>query len=496
LGIGQAVLVLDQKGLQLVDQGIGMQATLIAADPTGESLARGSSSIYQRFSDTDSEPDPDRSNPVSVGKQGQEFASLFGRPLRVLLFIMQGRSMDSPPMMTSRIEGVSDPVHFFRKPFQADPVPHLSPELKRNLLQPDVFDPLSFVVGPALTASAEALHLNLVADLPDTSFATFCQLFQSAAATAGASDLLGPECSKAGMVVKKDGSWVVLNPVKPVEASSMRVNRIGLGKLLRSMDKKGLVDLDDVASYLMSQEKDVRDVDIDGMYLQIVESPLGKKVVTMSQNPNALKIYGARTPSQREALASSGSVSLNSLTADQKRWLVDDVFNSVDGPAAKAMRPTGPRMPFQDPRGNLKTERTQVLANGIRPDGRLTFSLSVLKGYTAVDPDTGTSAFLTLPDLAGRLYQNEKPQMGTPVAFKTYLRSSMSTISLQFEVSEGYFMTRNLESIEPDRNSQAVAFDGIGDDDKKELQDILSKIRSTLGRMRITSGGFQTAPPP
>lgn len=497
LGIGQAVLIAYRNSVQMFSSGVGLQLKLLVADTNGASLASGSANVFQRIPQEAPAVEPDGSNPISVSERDSEFASLFGRQLRLNLPIMLGRTWDNLPTLFSRIKGVSGSVAFYSAPRQPAPVYRVSAELRRQLLQPETFDPLSFVVGDSLKAATESLHLNLVADLPDSSLAPFSQEFTGQGKHAGANDLLRFTCPKAGLQVKRDDSWVVLSPEKPEEAAALRVDRVGLGKVLRSIESKNLVDLDDLAGYAAAQEKSVKDVDLDGNYLQILAGPLGRRAIALNQNPNALKIYGARTPAQRAAISSNGSISLSSLTPEQVRWLTDDVFNSVDGPTLAGPKPNGAPPRQMVARDNLKSERTQILPNGIRPDGRLTFTVTAEKGYYGRDPETGASAFLTIPEIAARQFQKERPQFGTPPDYKTYQMASKSTITLQFDLGNGVSLSRSLDGVAFDPNSQAVAFNEIGSDAMKEIQDILGRIRSTMGGIHIQSGAnARQAPPP
>ena len=496
LGIGQAIMVIDQHGAQMAGPGVAMQVKLTVADTTGAPLASATVNVFQPIPEDVADPTPEGTNPVGIDKSGQEFAKLFARPLRVNVMVMQGRSVDRSATMYVRLPGVAESVGFYRAVSRPRATAPMSPELRNRLLHPEAYDPLAYVAGDALKASASALHLNLVADLPDSCFQAFCQMFESPAATAGATDLLKITCHEAGLRVDQTGSWAVISPTNPEEAAALRVNRVGLGKLLRSIDAAKSVNLDDLAAYVSQQEKDVTDVGIDGKYLQIVSGPLGRQAITMTQNPNALKIYGARTPSQRAAIAANGAVTLDSLTAEQKRWLVEDVFNSIDGPHRIAEAPRGPRI--DDRRGDIKSERTQMLPGGIRLDGHLSFKVSTEKGFNGQDPETSTATFLSTPEIAASLFQKEMPALGPPVDYKTYQAASRSTITLQFELAAGITLTRTLEDTEIDRDSQAVSYDNIASDSKKEIDDYLQRIRSVLKGMTIgsTTPPRRISPPP
>jgi len=493
LGIGQALLILSQSMGRVFGRGVGIQATIIVADTNGATLASGSTMLFRQVPDPSIHFSNDRENPISFGPLAKEMNAA----IQSQAF---GPGMDEMPRVMSQIPGVDGTVAFTSKISFGAPRKPLSADLRSKMLHPDLFDPLSIVVGEELTSASANLHFNLVADLPDSCAQHLESLAQGFNASVGAAALFNYHCPESGLDVQQSNGWVVISPSEPNAAEYQRVNRVALAKLIRALDEKGAVSIDDIATFALSQEKPVVPYDVDGKFLQTVCGSAGKKAVTALRQPDVLRIYGTLNSGQRAAMLASASISIDHMTVDQKKWLADDIFNSNDGPRLLENEASGPTPRGFDPNStpSVLDERTQILPNGIRTNGQLQFKTSVEQGLCGHEQASGLSGYVNCADIAARMYQKDRPELGTPIYYDTFRPATRQKVSFMFRLEPSVVLARNIESTSIDMNASEVSFDNLPTDTKKKVLEILDLIRkSPFASMTFNrQGGGRFSPPP
>ena len=501
LGIGQAVLILTRNDLGFRSTSVHFRATVIVADTKGQTLASGDSSPFEVMPDPQEDAKPDDSNPFSLSSKAQRFAKAAAE-------VNPNAGLTEMPRVRSFVKGLADPVTF--STFVNMGLHHapIESDMRAELLTPETADPLSLFVGEALSDAASALKLNLVADLPDASFGRMSRFFNESDKPVGASDFFKIQCPNFGLAVQTSTDWVTISPSEPIEAEGQRVNRAGLGHLLRSIDQKKILDLDDLAAFAVSEEKTVNPLDLDYWYLSTIGGSMGGKAAASLRTPYTLRIYATLTPTERSALAASGSIPLEALTQDQKHWLSEDVFYSFDGPNIRISSPPNAALPGASPRPirnrsfgpdlSLATERTQALPNGIPSNGVLNFKLTSSAGFYGHNVEHDVLAFLTAADLAAREFQNEKPELGKPLIYDTFQPASKSSVALKYDLAEGVSLSRTLENVKLNLASMPLAYQDLSDDTKKQIADILQLIReSPIATARILGPNtLRRTPPP
>jgi len=413
--VGQAILVLTPSPVtqEIASEVISFQAELIVANAAGETILSSSESLYKQLSDENFEVQSAGSDPITLSPIAREFSSI----AKIQPFFP---SSDERPSMFSQIGGLS--LRFMTKAQSGTPPRPISDELKSRMNQPETYDPLSLLVGEAFTSAATALHQNLVADLPDTCVVPLCRIFQLPNTAIGSNDLLKIYAPRIGLTAVQAGAWITVEPRKPIDAELHRVDRPALGKLLRSFEHQKTVLLEDLASFALHQAKAVEDSDLDGLYLITAGGSLGRSALSTLHNTDIVRIYGTLTSAERSAMESNGAISLEMLTNDQKRWLGDDVFSSLDGPQIREVGPAnaafgrpGQGRQFGPAAASIKEERTQFLPDGIRPDGKLAFQYATTAGLQGQSTQGSFTTFLSLADIATRMFQKERPELGTPI---------------------------------------------------------------------------------
>lgn len=119
-----------------------------------------------------------------------------------------------------------------------------SPEMIQKVIRPDQFEPLSFVLGPALAETARRRGHGLVANLPDI-------LMGEAEVRDGKVDLNELERRLALAAVRHDdtGPIELVVPGDPLRAREIRVDRHALASLASAVHAQGMLRLDDLANY-------------------------------------------------------------------------------------------------------------------------------------------------------------------------------------------------------------------------------------------------------
>ena len=499
LGIGQAFLVVNQGSARSVRPGIAMTVTLVVADTSGATLATGEITL---FSIAPSKPilkEADNSTPITLSPLAQEFARALGRS-------GGGMNLDEFPSIQSQIEGVKGTVVFYRKAGGTVPRKEVSQELRTLLLSPEIHDPFGITVGEAIRSASSILGVNLVADLPDSAFFSLMQNLQGSQKAVDSSHFLYKEIPQAGINVLNQKGWITMLPELPYQSQTHRADRDALGTLARAIDSKQVVTLHDLSAFALTQEKEVTDLDPDGVTLNLSNGTLGRAAIVALRNPNILRIYGSLTDLEKASMESSGSLSIESLTANQKKWLTEDTFNSFDGPR-KAVELDGSENPassfsssrrFSGPlTGSLDTERTQLLPDGIPDSGKLVFNFESEDGFVAKSTADGASKFVTTRDLAARLFQKEKPALGIPIQFDFFTPAKHVQLKFDFKFKSDVSLARTLEDQSVRTGAKSVAFDDLPASDKLEVREILDKIRnSSLAKMQIGSPSPRRRVPP
>ena len=498
-GISQAILVLNGNSIRLVRDGITFSATLAIADAKGASLAIGEASFTAT---TTVFRDPRislvKEDPLLLSPEDDQAVHAFGQAGTL-------PSIEEFPSMFFQVAGIKEPVALLNRiqvPVQRQ---QLSDSVWRTLINPDLRDPLDLYVGPTLTLASKSLKKNLVADIPDTAFFSMAQSLDRNLKSLSTTFVL-TEVDRAGINISANGGFLVGSPKNPLKASELRVDRPALAKLIKVSLTDHVPQLDAIGAYALTRTGNVGPFDIDGLYVRLTLGTVGQKVMTTLQNTLPVKIYASLTPLQRKSIEDEGSVSIANLNEQQRSWLADDIYNSTDGPrtpvelngnefSARPMRQRFAGMPSQE----VLTERTQLLANGLSIDGRLQLISQSTNGLWGHETTDGYEAFVTPTDLAARLYQKEKPAFGQPAQFDTFIPARRIDLRLHCQLSKVVFLERQLQGYELPQGSKPVAFSGLDNDLQKQVNDDLSKIRSSnISSMSIRGPRTQrrTTPPP
>ena len=368
----------------------------------------------------------------------------------------------------------------------------LSEPLRQWLVHPEDTDPEGLVPGDALTFAADSRQENLVADLPDSAFSALTERFSLGPVSV--TDLLQVVGPGAGLEIRQSPGWMTVAPRNPAEAARRRVNRATLGKLLRSLDAKHFLTLGDMAAFCLEQVKPLSIRDVDGILLLTISPQAGLKAMTTLDNPYPLRIYGTLTDGQKQAIRAKQTIQIADLTADQKRWLEFDVFNSDPELEVRGIARPDWAIGIPVP-GEFRAERTVVLPHGLPALGTLEVDVDESGAYLATDSSASMSAMVTANMLASERFQRERSDLaflGSPPNFDHFEPAKQITYRFRYQITPDVASTRTLTGMALESNSQSVAFEYLPSAFRAEVDRQLQLMRQTF-KSRV--GGNKVTPP-
>jgi hypothetical protein len=462
LGPGKAIVILE-SGRRSVS------ALIYVNDTNAKPLMKGRFSLIPKVADTQFEGLEKVEVPadgIALARAISEASSTGSR----------GRTM----MMSMLPEG---PISF--ESATATPAgAKLSPQLKQLILRPEEFEPLAQFVGPVVAGLSKSK--NLVAFMPDTSFDGLIRLV-TGELTSGR---LRKGLYEGGLeLVEKDG-WMVGKPTHPSHAIERRVNRIALGKLVRSMDEQGYATLMDLCNFAIAQQKRVGFGEVDAAYLMAASPGIARKAVDALAHPAVLRVYGTMSPAQRSNLAAGRKIKVGSLTFAQRQWLTEEIFQWWGGThvVGGMLRGNGD--------DGIQTERTELMPNGIPSGAPLSVQIAeepAVYGKTA----NGEEANIVTPaQLASHQYQNERSDMtnlGPPLVYETFTPAKKAIYSFAVELAPGYLFGHSADDVWVQKGGAAVPYDRLPAEIRDQTEKLLDRMRKAFGRME---GGRLIPPAP
>ena len=475
-GLGQAILVVRRLAS---GPDTSLRANLIVADGRGGTLGYGNST-YELASMVPKPPLSDHQTPIELGKLEKELLKAY-RKVFIHRGVMQASSMLLP--------GTKDWIGF-SKPFPDPPrTSDLSNMLVNTMLHPEKNDPLSLIPGEAIAKSADSLHLNLVADLPDTIYSRLLNLFRSEPEI-GTSELLNFYLARYGCLTEREENWLIISPARPNEMRTKQVNRIALGELLRSCRSNEGLRLDELSQMAVRQEKPVKSQDIDGLQIRVIFPELFEAAIEAFGRTDQLRILGTLTAAERSLMERNAPIPLGMLTPSQFNWLGDDVFNGessieIGGGNSNPFRPA-----------SISNERSQALADGIPREGTLKIEASSDNAILATNSLTGDTKDLTPIQLASELLEREYPTVGTAANFDRFLAGRAIHYRMHYDLVPKVTVDAEFRDSAFDMRRRAGALGELPSDILNRVQTVMAAVRKDAMFADRNSSKRQSPPPP
>ncbi len=388
------------------------------------------------------------------------------------------------------------------------PTPVLSPQWRERILNPDKFDPLSTVPSDLFLGAGDQRNEDLVACLPDSVLARAVGRARGNGITPG--ELFAEAQRSWELTVDEAEGWLVIRPRRLYAARTDRVDRLALGSMLRTLDAKGRLTLDDLAAYAFKQPENQGPGALDQMYMKLINPAIAEKefIRNLQGQRDILKLYGTLNQGQRQTLGSGRSLILGSLTGTQYALVTSLVYNSMDGPQIQgdrsALPPDAPigrrqqRMRIIDVSGLLH-ERTELLPAGVPMDGGLALSITNEEAVFATKSGTKGGQFFNAQSLGFYRAQIDKPELagifGSDRQYDRFQLAQQTNYQFNFLLARRITLQRTLTEESLVKTADAVGYEELPVRFRQQVQQASNRAARSMP-MQIGSTRATGGPPP
>jgi hypothetical protein len=398
--------------------------------------------------------------------------------------------------------------------------PTVTDDWRKRLLDPAGNEPLSLFLGEAVGKAGQGLGLNVVACLPD---AALRPAARNLSGQFKPTDLLNRLGGWETTYEKSDG-WLLVKPSDPDVARADRIDRVGLGKLLKALVSKGTPRLDDIAAYAVTTPASaaiggpglgpggMQNVDLT--YVALIDPAAVQSVSQVyGEDRTALVMFARMGPAQRQDGALFPVAGLGQYGLPLLRPMV---FDSFEGPVVERpqqeqegeievvrtvqmFRGRGGRGGFGF-MGEFRDERTDVLPNGLPGDSRIRMTVSQNQGVKGMTADGRQSRFLMAENMGAERAFRETPNMPQGARgpeWSKYVPVTMVSYTIRYWLAPNVWTERQLTDYVLPQNAQAVGYDQLPKEflDRVEASYAESKERMQNMGQRMQRGQGRQRPP-
>jgi hypothetical protein len=366
-------------------------------------------------------------------------------------------------------------VERMKRAVGGEAVPEMTEEELSFLIDPVAHEPLAALPGDVLAEFARRRDLDVVASLPDMSFATaaFPALQGGALKLNAAVKALGSDGQTT--LLERDG-WAIIKPLDRVESRQMFTPRAPLRTFLSQVHAKGRVDVLDHARYAFLTGRRGRNA-LGEWHLMMLAPEMMSALDTTDWN--TLRLYGSLSNEQRRSVEAGGRIPLDRLTPAQRSVadaiLLLEPLRSEKWTDARSMM-WGTQSPV---------EPTVALANGTPPAAALvgrTAQTTTIVAYgrgkdgrprplRPVDPWTIANLFID-----GVPPPQSLQQYGMP-GYTGFAMGGERLLALRLELSPGVWRESVIVSPVWDEQARPVAWDQLPEATAKEIRGAIDQLR-------------------
>lgn len=500
LGLGVGLLIVQRRS------DLTLSIDLIAADTNYENLASGSYALQLPRPDV-AKIEAGSEEALKISEESKEMAKAIGTGAG------SAGAPGKPMMVRAFSSGGGGDFTVSTADTGSDSNIKISAGLRAKVLNPEKYEPLSFVPGEAMLALGRQSNKNIVALLPDYCFGSLTRQFANEVTP---SQLLASLAPTHSLVAQQDESWIVVSPGMPYSGRARTISRSALGNLLRTLDKTGTLRLDDVCNFAGATNKVPGLNDFDTLYPRLInDSATNRQIMPLAMGSFSLyKFYGSLSSGQRQAVGSGQQIPFSSFSSQQLDLIADMLYNSPQGPNIQQDQPQGANqsvtttlsvfsaspgaqgMPMFFGGGNsAKTERTIVVPNGVNNDGFIVGTAKSQPITQAFNSQSGSSSFLDASNLAfskGGAGQNQLAGY-TPPQYDKYRMAQQMNISFRFMFSPRVSMSRSLSDVTFDSSVQPGPYESLPADFRQQVDQLAQQMQRAFDKI---PGRGQGAPPP
>lgn len=393
------------------------------------------------------------------------------------------------------------------------PVPvKATPELYNKILYPEKYDPLSFAASEFIKGLSQGENSNLVASLPDS---ILIPLSRRAATNTRPSDLKNFLMMNLDMtVVSKDG-WTTVSPNFSALSRFRRTDRFPLGLLLRGVNGKQSMSLDQAAAFAIQRNQPLRDENYEIPYVNVINKTASSTLNGLSPyNWSILQLYGSMGIEQRRNMLQYGAVRAGSLSVVQASIFNRMIYQDPGGPQFIDPNPPkkknnqeqkmtatiamstgggGTFMNFGD--SKLIHERTELLPNGVPGDAMLNLKVDAQEAVLAMSADGERTQFMSPDEYAihNMMASQDQRYAADLPKYTKFMPATITNLNFEFKLSQYAQMHRDLDDNSVLPNEQAVPYDRLPASFKSKadaaFERMKAKMNSFGGGAPIIGGG-------
>lgn len=485
-----------------------LSCQLVVADQDGEYIAQG----FFALGDSDLRSEVSSQAP-NASEQPIALSDLSKQFIEIVKSASPARGAGGNVVFLTTVDDGNGAVTMSSDGRENSPSLKLSKEWLERFTNPDKFEPLSTVPSDILNGYSKSKESNLIALISDE------LLMRLARRLVGGGSLKPSEVEAAlsdwELTKKTTGNWTLITPAKPDEVRSQRINRTALASMYRTLAANGRLTLDDLAANALAQPEFSSTWTFDEFYTGVL-NPSGTQQGLLgrfgNQQQQMLRFYGSLGAAQKNALRNRQPLAYNGMNPAQRTILHSMVYNSADGPRIEAAN-NGRRereqrelrmevrngMAFMSG-GNLQTERTEALPNGIPQQTLLNLRIDNEQAVLASAPN-GASRILTADGIAQNRLRGEMPQLarfagGESPQYDKYQMATQSNYEFVFRMTPNISLSRRLEDAIVDARSSAVAYDALDNRFKRDVDRAYERLKQMMSNMRPPGASEGSTPPP
>ncbi|MBI5706264.1 MAG: hypothetical protein HZC36_04670 [Armatimonadetes bacterium] len=503
-GFGKALLIFYRAPGQE-----GLQVELKIADSTGTIRASHSKYLGPRGDSRKAGQTPAGAageSPIAISDLSKQIAEALGGPIR------NGQGDTFSFTATSGGGGV---MRVVGSPFGAPQATKpLTKELQAWFSRPDQNDPLSSFVAELITGLDASG--SLVALLPDSLLMPLASLASKPLKPSELRELLSREQL---MAVRQDGGWTVVQPQYPSLARIRRVDRTAFSNMLRAIEKDGMLSLDTAAAYASGRTQPMAS-GIESQWVNLAYPHAAPAFSNAIGSWRMYQFYAVLDPGRRAMLRDRGEVAVGGPSVNQQAALSTMVFHDPMGPSRRQIEAPMPTqgaqrqrtqvatrsivatgsdamefMPMFDLSMNLSDERTEMLPNGLNPNGVAKLNGDVQEGLYATQ-SSGGGRFFTAQEygmymgLAGGPAGQYFPQ------YSHFRPARITRMNFMFELSDIATLAKSLTEEAVDLKQQAVAWNLVNPAIRRAAEEHKAQMDNANRKMDLRIGGVAIPPPP
>lgn len=385
------------------------------------------------------------------------------------------------------------------------PIPE---DLRQAMSSPDQIDPLSFAESEALLQIAARKNANLVADLPDGIMGGF-----RIAVGGNAEDgklTVGKFLKRlkdSKIDLKTSDGFMTVVASDPVQAREERVDRTSLAQLVRQSARNGRISLDDLSTYALKNPEPSVTPAATGYFLMFAPDALQGGFGGRS-NWDMLRLFATLPASTRSALGRGQTIRMpiQALTPQQAGYASRLLFGAgtrLTTDADRQKRADWPSI-FDLPEMfgssmDFRTEPTEVMPNGLPPQGLLTMDASREPIAQPVGNSMFGTATLGAEELGMLKFFSEMPQgqgMQMMMPQLNDVRIGQRTnYAFRFIVAQGISARYSLADSNVPKDGPVVSMGNLPSDFQASIEKNKQKMKNLPFFGPMFMGGGRVTPP-